>query len=497
MTYVSSSARAAAALRATHASEVHAAVPPAEHHELRRILLAVDVTMLAAAWSTSLLAGTNRLTEGLAAVVALVGVGLVLARWQCLYQARTCVVRTVEISRILRVAALSGVAAWWLGSAYTDHSTARTLAGAALCAGALVAGRGGFRTWVRGARKEGRYVRRLIVVGTNSEAHHLVNVLTTHPEAGYEVQGVVGDIDSFQQHRFRVPRLGDVGDALDVIERTGAGGVLVAATSVTPSQLNTLIRMLLDIGVHVQLSSGVQGVSHTRLRPSPLAHEPVFYLEPLRLSRVQEATKRAIDVALSGLLLLLALPVLVVAAVVIKLDDPGPVLYRQRRPGRNGVPFEILKLRTMSVGSDRLEPLVADEVRGPRAKVEVDPRRTRVGRVLERTSIDELPQLLNVLKGEMSMVGPRPALLHEAARFDAQLQRRHTVRPGITGLWQVEARDNPAFEAYRRYDLFYIENWSLVLDLAILLATAQTVAQRGLVCPWRRALRRPPEIVLN
>jgi exopolysaccharide biosynthesis polyprenyl glycosylphosphotransferase len=472
-----------------------------EYRHLRRLLVASDTAALVVGWVLALAQHEGRLGDRASLVFIIVAAGLLLCHWQGLYRARTCALRTAEVSRILRVGAILALVAVVL-DASTDAfslSSTRAIAGAAISSVLLAAGRGWYRSWLRSARRAGKYLRGVVIVGTNTEALHLAKVLATHPETGYEVMSVVGDPAPYAELDFPVPCLGDVGDALGVISGTEARGAIIAASSITPAQLNALVRALLDRGVHVQLSTGIQGISQTRLTPSPLAHEPVFYIEPLRLSAAQEAVKRALDIGVATVLLILAVPALALAAAAIKFDSRGPVLFRQRRPGRGGVPFEILKLRTMTVGAERLEPLVSDDVRGPRAKVDTDPRRTRVGRVLERTSIDELPQLLNVLKGDMSIVGPRPALLHEASRFDPQLQRRHDVRPGITGLWQVEARDNPAFEAYRRYDLFYIENWSFSLDLAILLATAQTVALRGLSAlrRLRPGAKRPPVVVLD
>jgi lipopolysaccharide/colanic/teichoic acid biosynthesis glycosyltransferase len=215
-----------------------------------------------------------------------------------------------------------------------------------------------------------------------------------------------------------------------------------------------------------------------------MAHEPIYYLKTGTLARWQQFTKRALDIVAAGTGLVVAAPVLGLAALAIKLQDRGPVFFRQERIGRDGTPFTILKLRTMVPDAERLlgDLRGANERTGPLFKLKTDPRRTRVGRVLEATSLDELPQLFNVLRGTMSLVGPRPPLASEFAQFDDELRHRQTVRPGITGLWQVEARDNPSFHAYRRLDLFYVENWSISLDLAIILATIGAVAMRW----WRR-----------
>ena len=159
------------------------------------------------------------------------------------------------------------------------------------------------------------------------------------------------------------------------------------------------------------------------------------------------------------------------------------MLFRQQRVGRDEHDFELLKFRTMVVDAEaRLAELADVNARsGPLFKLAVDPRVTRVGRFLRATSLDELPQLINVVRGDMSLVGPRPALRSEVEQFPDPLRRRHGVRPGITGLWQVEARDNPSFDAYERLDVFYVRNWSLALDIVILLGTVEQLVLRPFV----------------
>ena len=184
----------------------------------------------------------------------------------------------------------------------------------------------------------------------------------------------------------------------------------------------------------------------------------------------------------AAVLLPLSAPVLLLAAIGIRLEDGGPVLYRHAVIGRYGVQTEVLKLRTMVPNAaQKLDGIAAMNERkgGPLFKASNDPRVTRIGRLLRDTSIDELPQLWDVLTGRMSLVGPRFAMPKEAAQFDEELQRRTAMRPGITGLWQTEARDNPSFSAYRRLDLLYVDNWSLGLDLAILANTAHSVTARA------------------
>jgi len=162
------------------------------------------------------------------------------------------------------------------------------------------------------------------------------------------------------------------------------------------------------------------------------------------------------------------------------VEDRGPLFFKQVRIGRKGRPFTVYKFRTMVVDAEaRLKELEeANERRGPLFKMTRDPRITRIGKFLRDSSLDELPQLINVVRGQMSLVGPRPALPSEVAQFDVELRDRLKVKPGLTGLWQVEARDNPSFDAYRRLDLYYVENWSVSLDLIIMLATVEHVIAR-------------------
>jgi lipopolysaccharide/colanic/teichoic acid biosynthesis glycosyltransferase len=214
----------------------------------------------------------------------------------------------------------------------------------------------------------------------------------------------------------------------------------------------------------------------------------MIYLEQVRPRRIDFVVKRGIDLLVSLAVLVLSLPLLVLAALAIKVTDPGPVFFKQVRVGKNGHLFTLYKFRTMVVDAEkRMAALARDNERnGPLFKMQGDPRVTKVGKLLRLSSIDEIPQLLNVLKGQMSLVGPRPALPKEVLEFDADLRRRELVKPGITGLWQVEARDSPSFDAYRRLDLFYVDNWTLIGDLDIMLDTLEHMLGR-LIGSFRRS----------
>jgi exopolysaccharide biosynthesis polyprenyl glycosylphosphotransferase len=192
--------------------------------------------------------------------------------------------------------------------------------------------------------------------------------------------------------------------------------------------------------------------------------------------------KRAFDVVTAAAAILVSAPFLAITAIAIKLDSPGPVFFRQVRVGRDGARFSMLKLRTMVDDAEALKAELAsqNEAAGPLFKMRDDPRITRVGRLLRKTSLDELPQLLNVVRGEMSLVGPRPALPDEVEHWTPDLHHRLRVRPGLTGLWQISGRADASFESYEHLDLYYTDNWSLARDIWIIVRTIPAVvAQRG------------------
>jgi exopolysaccharide biosynthesis polyprenyl glycosylphosphotransferase len=203
-------------------------------------------------------------------------------------------------------------------------------------------------------------------------------------------------------------------------------------------------------------------------------------LRPARLSRSQELAKRSFDLVVGSVVLALTFPVWLTAALLIKVTSRGPVFFKQERVGKDSRPFTIYKFRTMVRGAELLLPALLDtnEASGPLFKMRDDPRITRVGRALRRYSIDELPQLLNVLKGDMSLVGPRPPLPMEVAQYEDWHRARIEVKPGITGLWQVAGRSELGFDDYVRLDLFYIENWSVLYDMYIIGRTIPAVLLR-------------------
>jgi len=455
---------------------------------LKARLVLIDFFMVLAAWSVVLWTspgivadtGVVRLALGTGALVLIAMLSLAL---QHLYRSRVCAVRQVESARLLRVglvtAAVGVVVLPRLGlRLHPGH----VVVGAIVLVVLLGSARSVFSSWLQLRRSAGAFQRPLVIAGTNPEARHLERLIQVHPELGYRLCGVIGDVAEWDRSGMTVPWLGPVTDAAEITRRLRAG-VLMAVTSFDATALSALIRDLMAADVAVHISTGLTRIDHRRIRALPLASEPMFYIEAPVTSTLQAVLRRSIDIAVGGLALVVVSPVLALAVLATKIDGRGSVLFRQRRIGKDGKPFVMLKLRTMVPGADRARQDLGhlnERSDGPLFKVASDPRITRVGRWLRALSIDELPQLVNVLRGDMSLVGPRPPIPDEADEFDDELFDRFSVRPGITGLWQLEARDNPAFDAYRRLDLFYIENRTIGMDLAILWGTFGAVVSHAL-----------------
>jgi exopolysaccharide biosynthesis polyprenyl glycosylphosphotransferase len=247
----------------------------------------------------------------------------------------------------------------------------------------------------------------------------------------------------------------------------------VAATAVSPEEMNHVAKAVRLEGVEVRVTATLPDVLSSRLSVQPFGGITALSLHPVRLSGSQVVAKRAFDLIVAGVGLILASPLLLAIAVAVKLTSPGPILYRSTRVGQRGRPFTMLKFRTMRPGADQEVDRLREEmgVTNLMFKLKDDPRVSRVGKLLRKVSLDELPQLINVVRGEMSIVGPRPPLPEEVTRYvDWQFDRLE-VPPGITGLWQVSGRSDLSFDDCVRLDLFYIENWSLSYDLYILAKT--------------------------
>ena len=397
-----------------------------------------------------------------------------------LYQARFVTRRSDEFRRLADGLLLTVVAMVVVGFFLKIHvSRTWILLSLLVAVPALWAEREVVRQFFRRRRLSGRSTRRVVVVGNNGEAAAVVAMLEGDRGLGYEVLAVV---DGETHASDVVEPLDLVGRAIATVRETGATGVVVTATAMDLATSNRLIRVMTHAGLHVELTSALSDVETSRISVRPLGRYPVLYIEPVHRFGWRPVAKRCFDVAAaSAALVVLAIPMVVVAAA-IKLTSAGPVLFKQRRLGRGGDTFEVLKFRSMV--TDAEERLIdlrdKNEADGPLFKLADDPRVTRIGRFIRRTSIDELPQLWNVVRGEMSLVGPRPALPAEAHQWSPVLFNRLRVRPGITGMWQVSGRSDTNFDEYTRLDLYYVDNWSLLVDIGIVLRTIPSVlAARG------------------
>jgi exopolysaccharide biosynthesis polyprenyl glycosylphosphotransferase len=333
--------------------------------------------------------------------------------------------------------------------------------------------------WFMGRRRrEGHLSFRTLVVGTNEEARRIARSMTG--VNGYTAAGFVCPAGDFV--RLEGLPVYELEDLTQAIREVGAECVYVASTALGAQKMAVVTKALRDCDVEVRVSANISDILSTRLTLQQVGGLMALSLRPVRLSGAQAIAKRTLDLAVGVLAIVLAAPLWMVLYLAIRLDSRGPVFYRATRIGRHQEPFQMLKFRTMVVGADAMLDGLREqnEATGPLFKLRRDPRVTRVGRFLRRWSLDELPQLWNVLTGDMSLVGPRPALPVEVDAYEDWHLDRLQVPPGITGLWQVKGRSDLPFDDYVRLDLFYIENWSVGYDLYILAKTLPAVfAGRG------------------
>jgi len=442
---------------------------------------AIALAMVIAAWLRQIAVGEP---EALRPVVLTGAVALPL--WLCvfarykLYTAAAVTSLTAEVRRLIHAiaaaAACTAILSLFLG---TEASRLWLVLTFAVAIPVVVIERGIVRRAFRHARARGQLQRRVVIVGTNAEALGIVQMLGSNDDLGYQVLGLL-DCGGAPSGISPVPVLGTCRDATEIVQSLGASGVIIATSAIDTPSANRLARELIEIGCHVELTSGLVDISADRLLARPLGRRAVMYIEPVRRLGWRAVAKRIFDIFTAAGLLFFGAPIILIAAILIKLDSSGPVFFSQVRVGKDGKLFRVRKFRTMVTDAEqRLEVLrEQSEADGPLFKMRDDPRVTRVGRYLRKASIDELPQLWNVLVGEMSVVGPRPALPSEAKEWDDDLRGRLRVKPGITGMWQVNGRSTTTFDDYVRHDLYYVDNWSLLTDLAIVAKTVPVVLFR-------------------
>jgi exopolysaccharide biosynthesis polyprenyl glycosylphosphotransferase len=335
------------------------------------------------------------------------------------------------------------------------------------------------RKWLFSQRMHGRGMQRVLVVGRADTALTLIEKLDHEPQHGLLPVGACVDWVSMEvSHLADVPVVGDPTEVLSAVELTGADVVAVAShPDLSGQALRRLSWQLEDAGVELVVSPGIVEVAGPRLSIRPVAGLSLLHLESPSLSGGRVLLKSVVDRCGALLLLTAFSPLVVVVMLLVRLSSPGPVFFKQQRVGADGSAFWMLKFRSMVQDAEqvRSELEVRHDGNEMLFKLRHDPRVTRVGGWLRRFSLDELPQLINVARGEMSLVGPRPPLPGEVAEYSADAIRRLRVRPGMTGLWQVSGRSDLSWEESLRLDLRYVDNWSLSMDLLILWRTCRAV----------------------
>jgi len=364
---------------------------------------------------------------------------------------------------------------------FTHMLIARTFLALVVPVGVVlqVLARYGVRKAVHRRRLHGRWTSTILAVGTSESVRHLIAATVRQPLAGLVVIGAcVEDAEPNSLLAPHVPVLGDVNHAAAIAEQIGADTVAVAGSGLGPQRIRQLGWQLEGTGRNMVMAPGLTEVAGPRVHVTPVEGLPLMWVDQPQFSGLAQAVKRAVDLVGAGLLLLLGAPFLLLIAALVRITSSGCPLYRSQRVGLNGRLITVYKFRSMYADAEhrRAELVELNEVEGGVLfKMRSDPRVTPVGRILRKFSIDELPQLLNVLNGTMSLVGPRPPLPDEVERYHSHVHRRLLVKPGMTGLWQVSGRSDLSWDEAVRLDLYYVENWSLGLDLAIVLRTVWAV----------------------
>ncbi len=337
---------------------------------------------------------------------------------------------------------------------------------------------------VWGVRQWGLNFKYVIVVGANERSYRLIASLLRHARFGYHIIGIIEDdasrLSYLREYEHRLVHLGGFRD----LERVLAEHVVDEVHICLPVRscyelIQSMAHFCVGLGVSVRL---VADLFPLRLATSRVCHIediPMLSLSTAPESGFQLAVKRLVDVIVSFVLLVLLSPLFLLLAIAIKLDSPGPALFSQERVGLNQRRFRMIKFRSMVANAEALRKDLEDlnEADGPVFKIKNDPRVTRLGRILRKSSLDELPQLVNVLRGEMSLVGPRPLPPSEIELYSWDQRRRLSVKPGMTGLWQVSGRSDLPFQEWVDLDLTYIDNWSILQDFMILMKTFRAVFQ--------------------
>ncbi len=337
-----------------------------------------------------------------------------------------------------------------------------------------------YRRLIYRLRRRGLFIRRVLIIGTNDEGRYVAEQLRAAPQAGMEIVGFLDPRGSADPPVEGLPVWRGLNALGELVRQQGIEEVIVVPTALRREELLELYR---DWGKEkrprIRLSSGLYELFTTGVQVQEVGFVPLVSLNRTRITGMDALMKGVLDYVGATLLLVLLSPLLLFIALLIRMDSPGPVIHRRRVVGLNGRVFDAYKFRTMIVDADAYlenHPELKREWEET-GKIRNDPRVTRVGKWLRRTSLDELPQLVNVLKGQMSLVGPRMITPAELARFGRWQHNLLTVKPGLTGLWQVSGRADLSYEERVRLDMYYIRNYTIWLDLRLLLHTVRVVLQ--------------------
>jgi exopolysaccharide biosynthesis polyprenyl glycosylphosphotransferase len=338
------------------------------------------------------------------------------------------------------------------------------------------------RVIARWVRSKGLNYRTVLIVGTGRRATDIARMIAGHKYWGYKILGFVTDGHHLSNGWARYRVFGSVPDLKNILERSQTSEpideIVFAVTRKKLDEMKQIFLMCEELGIRTRVAMNIFNNRVARLEVEELEGIPFLTFTTTPSNETQLAAKRLLDVCVSMLLLLLTAPVLVIAALAIKLTSPGSVVFKQTRIGLNGRLFTLYKFRTMIEDAHARRDEIAhlNEMNGPAFKAKEDPRVTAVGRWLRRFSLDEVPQFWNVLKGDMSLVGPRPPIPEEVASYHRWHRRRLSMKPGLTCLWQVSGRNDISdFDRWMQLDLQYIDNWSPSLDFKILLRTIPAV----------------------
>ncbi|UFS57873.1 sugar transferase [Subtercola endophyticus] len=339
-----------------------------------------------------------------------------------------------------------------------------------------------WRRWLNHRRRLGEYSARVLLVGSEVSVLHTAKQLAGQPQAGYQVIAacIPNGRAAHSLGDTRVPVAGGVDDVASALRASGADTVVITSSDeLSPERIRELSWSLEPGRQHLVVAPSLTDIGGPRIHTRPVAGLPLIHVETPRYEGFKRYQKRLFDVFSSALLLLVLSPVLLLIAMTVRLSTEGPVFFLQERVGLNGSTFFMMKFRTMVPNAEALLKNLQNESREEGNsilfKMKDDPRVTPIGKWLRRYSLDELPQLLNVLRGDMSLIGPRPPLQKEVDQYDTHVHRRFLMKPGITGLWQVSGRSDLSWDDSVRLDLYYVENWSMVGDFVILLKTARAV----------------------